>query len=100
MQNKPYLTKTLNYIAANEIITLLLIVTTATLSHVSTNDAMKLSLSLIILLLNLQFLVFSLKIIILYNFENLSKFKCFDFLYFIAFFKRLACKFNILIAQY
>lgn len=91
IKNKPYLTKTLNTIASNELVSLLLIISSAMLSHVSADNITKIIASVLIVLLNIQFLAISLKIIILYNFQNLSKMKCFAFLYFITFFQKLAC---------
>ena len=86
IRTKPFITKHLNVIEANEIFTLIMTIILGTIAHLSTDDQFKLILSAILIILNIQFLLFALRMIAIYKYHNLinNKYlKCLDRLIFL-----------------
>ena len=71
----PFMTKNLNTLQFNESITIVFILASATLSSLATNDIIKIFCSLAILILNCQFVFFSLKEILIYKINSIKKIK-------------------------
>ena len=78
----PFLTKQLNFLEINQILTIILSIILGTISHLLDNTESKLFLAIILIILNTQFIVLSIKMIILiklYNLNNLKISKSFWF---------------------
>ena len=84
------MTKNLNAIEANEIFTLIMTIILGTSAHLSSDDQFKLFLSVILIILNMQFLLIALRMIAIYKFHNLMNNKYLKFLDRLYFLKNIA----------
>ena len=73
--NSPFITNQLNFMEFNLNLTILVSLIMATLSDITDDDNSKLLLAIITILLNLQFIILCLKMVIMYKLHNLSNWK-------------------------
>lgn len=92
---QPFITKRLNFLETNLILTLLLNILLANLYNISNESALRMILTIILVFLNIQFLVSALRMILLYKFHKLMNSRLFKCLDCFNFFRELAGFFQL-----